>query len=119
MRSCDRDASLARALIRVVMTLGAGQSAPGGGGDDVTSNSTASNASKQEVMSLTEQRESHDTERYSPSTHTWKSKVMSVSDFIGTFYNLERYFTMFQHKGEDLYKCQNTQKGKRIILKSA
>lgn len=70
MRSCDLDASLASALIRVVTTLGAGQTAPGGGADDVISNSTASNASKQEVMSLTEQRESHDTERYSPSTHT-------------------------------------------------
>lgn len=70
MRSCDRDASLARALIRVVMTRGAGQTAPGGGADEVISNSTASNASKQEVMSLTEQRESHDKERYSPSTHT-------------------------------------------------
>lgn len=70
MRSCDRDANLARALIRVVTTLGAGQSAPGGGADEVISNSTASNASKQEVVSLTEQRASHDTDRYSPSTHT-------------------------------------------------
>ncbi len=70
MRSCDRDASLARALIRVVMTLGAGRTAPDRGVDEVISNSTASNASKQEVISLTEQRESHDTERYSPSTHT-------------------------------------------------
>lgn len=70
MRSCDRDASLARALIRVVMTLGAAQTAPGAGADEVISNSTASSASKQEVMRLTEQRESHDTDRYSPSTHT-------------------------------------------------
>lgn len=70
MRSCDRDASLARALIRVVMTLGAAQTAPGAGADEVISNSTASSASKQEVMRLTEQRESHDMDRYSPSTHT-------------------------------------------------
>lgn len=70
MRSCDRDASLASALIRVVITRGAGLHAPGGGADEVISNSTASNASKQEVMSLTEQRESQDTDRYSPSTHT-------------------------------------------------
>lgn len=56
--------------MREVTTLGAGQSAPDGGPDEVISNSTASNVSKQEVMSLTEQRESHDTERYSPSTHT-------------------------------------------------
>lgn len=70
MRSCDRDASLARALINVVITLGAGRSAPGGGGEDVTSNNTTSSVSKQEVMSFTEQRESRDTERYSPSTHT-------------------------------------------------
>ena len=70
MRSCDLDASLARALIRVVMTLGAGQSAPGGGAEEVISNSTASNVSKQEVMRLTEQRESHDTDRYSPRTQT-------------------------------------------------
>lgn len=70
MRSCDRDASLASALIREVTTLGTGQSAPGGGADEVISNSTASNVSKQEVMSITEQRESHDPERYSPSTHT-------------------------------------------------
>lgn len=70
MRSCERDASLARALIRVVITLGAGQPAPGGGAAEVISNSTASNASKQEVMRLTEQRESDDTERYSPSTQT-------------------------------------------------
>jgi len=70
MRSWDRDASLARVLIKEVMTLGAGHTAPGGGADEVISNSTASNASKQEVMSLTEQRESDDAERYSPSTHT-------------------------------------------------
>lgn len=70
MRSCDRDASLAMALIRVVMTLGAGQEPPAGGVEEVISNSTASRVSKQEVMRLTEQRESHDTERYSPSTHT-------------------------------------------------
>lgn len=70
MRSCDRDASLAIALIRVVMTLGAGQEPAVGGVDEVISNSTASRASKQEVMRLTEQRESDDTDRYSPSTHT-------------------------------------------------
>lgn len=70
IRSCDRDASLAKALISVLMTLGAGQTAPAGGLDEVISNRTASSASKQEVMSLTEQRESHDTDRYSPSTHT-------------------------------------------------
>lgn len=70
MRSCDRDASLARALIKVLMTLGVGQTVPVGGADEVISNSTASSASKQEVMRLTEQRESHDTERYSPSTDT-------------------------------------------------
>lgn len=70
MRSCDLDASFAKALIRVVMTLGAGQTVPGGGAEEVISNSTASNVSKQEVMSFTEHRESHDTERYSPSTHT-------------------------------------------------
>lgn len=70
MRSCDRDASLARALIKVVMTLGAGHTALGVGADDVISNNTASKASKQEVISLTEQRESDDTDRYSPSTHT-------------------------------------------------
>lgn len=78
MRSCDRDASLARALIRVVMTLGAAQTAPGAGADEVISNSTASSASKQEVMRLTEQRESHDTDRYSPSTHTWKGNKLDV-----------------------------------------
>ena len=78
MRSCDRDASLARALIRVVTTLGAGQAAPGGGADEVISNSTASNASKQEVMSLTEQRESHDGERYSPSTRTWEQNKLNI-----------------------------------------
>lgn len=70
MRSCDRDASLAIALIRVVMTLGAGQEPPARGVDEVISNSTASSDSKQDVMRLTEQRESHDTDRYSPSTHT-------------------------------------------------
>lgn len=70
MRSCDRDASLARALIKVVTTLGAGHAPAGGGADEVISNSTASRASKQEVMSLTEQRESQETDRYSPSTHT-------------------------------------------------
>lgn len=70
MRSCERDASLARALMSVVMTLGAGHAVPSGGLDEVISNSTASSASKQEVMSLTEQRESQDTDRYSPSTHT-------------------------------------------------
>lgn len=61
---------MAMALISVVMTLGAGQQSPAGGVEEVTSNSTASSASKQEVMRLTEQRESHDTDRYSPSTHT-------------------------------------------------
>lgn len=70
MRSCDRDASLAIALISVVMTLGAGQEPLSGGVDEVISNSTASRASKHDVMRLTEQRESHDTDRYSPSTHT-------------------------------------------------
>lgn len=56
--------------MRVVMTRGAGQPTPGSGADDVISNSTASKVSKHEVMSLTEQRESYDTERYSPSTNT-------------------------------------------------
>lgn len=70
MRSCDRDASLAIALIRVVMTRGAGQEPSASGVDEVISNSTASSDSKQDVMRLTEQRESHDTDRYSPSTHT-------------------------------------------------
>lgn len=74
MRSCDRDANLARALIKVVTTLGAGQTPPGSGADEVISNRTASKASKQEVMSVTEQRESHDTERYSPNTHTLGTK---------------------------------------------
>lgn len=53
-----------------VMTRGAGHVVPSGGLDEVISNSTASSASKQEVMSFTEQRESQDTDRYSPSTHT-------------------------------------------------
>lgn len=75
MRSCDRDASLASALIKVVMTLGAGHKAPGGGADEVISNSTASKVSKQEVMSVTEQRESDDADRYSPKTQTWKPKT--------------------------------------------
>lgn len=70
MRSCERDASLVRALMSAVMTRGAGRVVPSGGLDEVISNSTASSASKQEVMSLTEQRESQDTDRYSPSTHT-------------------------------------------------
>ena len=125
MRSCDRDASLARALIRVVMTLGAAQTAPGAGADEVISNSTASSASKQEVMRLTEQRESHDTDRYSPSTHTWKGNKFSiilVSGF-GTFYCWVWYFTIFQCMGEKknaeigvnetlwiLYRIQNTPK---------
>lgn len=90
IRSCDRDASLAKALISVLMTLGAGQIVPAGGVDAVISNSTASSASKQEVMSLTEQRESHDTDRYSPSTHTWKpnkKNVISVADF-GAYFTL-------------------------------
>lgn len=56
--------------MRVVTTLGAGHGDPGGGVDEVISNNTASNASKQDTMSRTEQRESHDMERYSPSTHT-------------------------------------------------
>lgn len=83
MRSCDRDASLARALIKVLMTLGAGQTVPVGGADEVISNSTASSASKQEVMRLTEQRESHDTERYSPSTHTWETNKLSAVSASG------------------------------------
>lgn len=70
MRSCERDASFAKALMSVVMTLGAGQMAPFGGEDEVISNKTASSASKHEVISFTEQRESHDADRYSPSTHT-------------------------------------------------
>lgn len=70
IRSCDRDASFAKALMSVVMTLGAGQTAPLGGDDEVISNNTASSTSKQEVMSPTEQRESHDADRYSPRTHT-------------------------------------------------
>lgn len=83
MRSCDRDTSLARALIKVLMTLGAGQTVPVGGADEVISNSTASSASKQEVMRLTEQRESHDTERYSPSTHTWETNKLSAVSASG------------------------------------
>lgn len=70
MRSCDRDASFAKALMSVVMTLGAGQMAPFGGEDEVISNNTASSTSKHKVISFTEQRESHDADRYSPSTHT-------------------------------------------------
>lgn len=66
------------ALIRVVMTLGAGQEPPAGGVDEVISNSTASSDSKQDVMRLTEQRESHDTDRYSPSTHTYKPMEVFV-----------------------------------------
>lgn len=74
MRSCDREASFASALIRLVMTRGAGRAAPGNGAEEVTSNSTASSVSKQEVISFTEQRESQETERYSPRAHTWEQQ---------------------------------------------
>lgn len=123
MRSCDRDASLARALIRVVMTLGAAQTAPGAGADEVISNSTASSASKQEVMRLTEQRESHDTDRYSPSTHTWKgnkSRVIlcqALAHFTAEC-DISQYFNAWGKNAEIgenetlwvLYRIQNTRK---------
>lgn len=86
MRSCDRDASLAKALISVVMTLGAGHTVPFGGVDEVISNSTASKDSKQEVMSFTEHRESHDTDRYSPSTHTWQPRETLLQCPMLTFH---------------------------------
>lgn len=109
IRSCDRDANLANALMSVVMTLGAGQTAPLGGDDEVISNNTASSTSKQEVMSSTEQRESHDADRYSPRTHTWKPNKWKISSASAWKMNCERV----------LNGIQNTQNGNILILETA
>lgn len=71
IRSWLREASLVSVVMSTVMTRGGHLGRVADGRDWVTSKSRASRASKNRLICSTVHRRSQDTDRYSPTAHTW------------------------------------------------